>query len=330
MESFFQNVTIVFVSNSQHSLRDRKGSEKVLSILKKFTHTHLKKLNKSEKRALSDSSSYGKLYGSFDKLRASMTVEAAFVLPIFLFCFMNVLFSFRMLETQSRVLSSIHQVGNEICFYGYGNKYMPDALPDKAVSFVLSEGYVRGKTIQKLGDSFLKSSAIKGGAMGLSFAGSQIMEHNDIVDIQVHWWTRLFIGKYKYGFLGFATGTRYYGRAWTGYEADDIGEFAEQTDRIVYITEHGTVYHNARDCYHLTPTIMQVSASSVDEKRNQSGQRYSVCMYCGEKNILQAVCYITPEGERYHNNPNCSGLKRTIYAVPLSSVSDKVPCMSCR
>lgn len=321
MESFFQNVTIVFVSNSQHSLRDRKGSKNVLSIFQKFTHTHLKKLNKSEKRALSDLSSY-------DKCHASMTVEAAFVLPIFLFCFMNVLFSFRMLETQSRVLACIHQVGNEICFYGYGNKYMPDVLPDKAISIALSEGYVRGKTIQKLGDSFLKNSAIKGGAIGLSFSGSKIMEDNDIVDIQVRWWERPFIG--RYGFLGFATGTRYYGRAWTGYEVDDIGELAEQTDRIVYITEHGAVYHNARDCYHLTPTIMQVSVDAVDEKRNQSGHRYSMCMYCGEKNILQAICYITPEGEKYHNNPNCAGLKRTIYAVPLSSVGAKPACMTCQ
>lgn len=321
MESFFQIVTIVFVSNSQHSLRDRKGSKIVLSKFQKFTHTHLKKLNKPEKRALSDLSS--KL-----ACNASMTVEAACVLPIFLFCFMNVMFSFRMLETQSRVLAALHQTGNQICFCGYGSKFIPDALPDGVVSLAMSEGYVRGSVTNKLGTSFLQSSAIKGKAAGLSFIGSNIMGENDIVDIQARWWAKPFIG--GYGFLGFATGARYYGRAWTGYETDTSDGAGEQTDRMVYITEHGTVYHNARDCYHLTPNISQISAGSVDQKRNQSGQKYRACMYCGEKNVLQTVCYITPEGDCYHNNPNCSGLKRTIYTVPLSTVSDRPPCAACQ
>ena len=80
MESFFQIVTVDKISISQRSLRDRKGSRSILSIFQKFTHTHIK-LHKTEKRALSDTSSR-------KPHRASMTVEAIFVLPIFLFCMM--------------------------------------------------------------------------------------------------------------------------------------------------------------------------------------------------------------------------------------------------
>ena len=320
MESFFQIVTINLVSISQHSLRDRKGSISILSVFQTFTHTHLNKYTKNEKRALSDTFSR-------KSCKASMTVEACFVLPILLFCMMNILFSFRMLETQSRIYAAVHQTGNQICSWGYAEKYVPQGVPDGLVSTIVTEGYVRTKVLQKVGNSYLDQGAIKGGAVGLSFLGTDIMNHNDIVDIQVRWWTQPFIG--NYGFLGFPTGVRYYGRAWTGFDATAIDGAEAQEEQMVYVAEHGTVYHRTRACYHLNTTIMQIPVGAVDEARNRNDERYDPCVYCGGNNLLQPFCYITPEGNRYHFNANCSGLKRTVYTVPLSKVADKSPCMSC-
>ena len=319
MESFFQIVTVDMISISQRSLRDRKGSRSILSIFQKFTHTHIK-LHKTEKRALSDTSSR-------KPHRASMTVEASFVLPIFLFCMMNILFSFRMLETQSRIYAAVHQIGNQICAWGYAEKYVPQAIPDGLLSAVVTEGYVRTKVLHKVGYTYLEHGGVKGGTVGLSFLGTDIMQHNDIVDIQVHWGTKPFIG--NYGFSGFPTGVRYYGRAWTGYDGAGMDGLEDREEQMVYVAEHGTVYHRTRSCYHLNTTILQVPVGAIGEARNRDDRRYSPCVYCGGNNTLQPICYVTPEGDRYHYNANCSGLKRTVYTVPLSKVWDKSPCMSC-
>ena len=39
--------------------------------------------------------------------------------------------------------------------------------------------------------------------------------------------------------------------------------------------------------------------------------------------------YITSQGNRYHTQLNCSGLKRTIYTVPLSQTGGRGRCSKC-
>lgn len=330
MGPFSRTVTINFVSKSQHSLRNSKGFNLVLSLFLTLTHTPLFSNFLSKKRVLSDISFLSKKeYSHFSvkgKMRASMTVEASLVLPIFMFCFMNVLFSFRMIETQSRLLAAVHQVGNSICFYGYGEKYLPNGVPEGLSSIILSEGYARGAVINKVGSSFFSRSSVKGGAAGISFLGSEVMKDNDLVDIRLSWLVKPFAA--SQGFRPFFMGCRYYGRAWTGYDVTRNFSDMEAEDPMVYITEHGSVYHVYRDCRYLNPTILMVSAANRDTLRNNDGAKYYVCHYCGE-NSIQAVYYVTPEGNRYHSNPNCSGLKRTIYTVPLSEVGGRGPCSVC-
>ena len=70
-----------------------------------------------------------------------------------------------------------------------------------------------------------------------------------------------------------------------------------------------------------------VQGKEISGLRNESGGRYYACEHCGGKGGGPA--YITDYGDRYHSSLSCSGLKRTVYAVPLSEVIGKGACSKC-
>lgn len=256
-----------------------------------------------------------------------MTLEAAFVLPFFLFAVLNILYAVNMIGTQSRMNAALHQVGNKMAFSGYVyNATVGNALPDGLAGVALTEGYARGQVVEYVGKSYLEKSCVKGGAGGISFAGSSVMGAGDIIDLKVSYQVRPFAN--LMGFDGFLVSQRYYGKAWTGYDASDSVSDLSENDPMVYITETGTVYHLDRNCTYLNPTVEAVSAEEAAGKRNASGARYTSCGSCGTV-ISGREVYITNFGNSYHSRINCPGLKRTIYTVPLSEVGARGRCSKC-
>lgn len=259
--------------------------------------------------------------------RGSMTLEAAFALPFFLFAILNILFAVNIIGAQSRINAALHQVGNQMAFSGYAYEHtVGDALPESLASVALSEGYARGKVIEYVGRSYLDHSCVQKGAGGLSFAGSSVMEEGDIIDLKISYCVQPFVK--LMGFDGFPVSQRYYGKAWTGYDktgqtSDICGE-----DPMVYITKTGSVYHRSRGCTYLNPKVESVSAGTVSERRNASGAKYAPCGTCWP-GVGSSEVYITNYGSSYHGLLNCPGLKRTIYTVPLSEVDGRRRCSKC-
>lgn len=259
--------------------------------------------------------------------KGSMTLEAAFALPFFLFAVINLLFAVSIIGTQSRINAALHQTGNKMAFAGYlYDRAVGDALPDSLASVALTSIYARGQVMEYVGTDYLNQSCIMGGSGGISFAGSSIMEQGDVIDIAVSYRVKPFAG--IMGFDGFAMSQRYYGRAWTGYDVTQFVSDVSQEDPMVYITETGTVYHTNRNCTYLNPSVECVAAEAVGELRNQSGAKYASCEICGGYRGVGQV-YVTKYGNSYHRQINCSRLKRTIYTVPLSQVGGRGRCSKC-
>ena len=116
-------------------------------------------------------------------------------------------------------------------------------------------------------------------------------------------------------------------KPWTGYDVTGT-KTREEEDSIVYMTEHGSVYHKNRACTYLTLSIRAVAFYSLPEKKNMSGESYKACEYCGE-NRMVTVVFITSYGNKYHTSTKCQGLKRTIRSIPLSQVKGVNPCQKC-
>ena len=114
-------------------------------------------------------------------------------------------------------------------------------------------------------------------------------------------------------------------KGWCGYESS-IPISAEQT--IVYVTETGTVYHKDYHCTYLDLSIHMVPVSGLEDLRNESGGKYYPYELCGKKVSGMGV-YITNYGSKYHMSMSCGGLKRKIYAVPISETAGKGACSKC-
>lgn len=264
------------------------------------------------------------------KYKASMTVEAAFALPLFIFLIVNLIYVMNIIGVQSRLNAALHQVGNKIAFYGYAyEKSMGNVLPDGMegiASMAVSQLYVSGEIENYAGAEYLNKSCIKNGAGGIRYDKTAIEENNDIVEICLNYQVQPLIA--ILGFENFNMCQRYYGRMWTGYDVETgISDFTSD-EPMVYVTETGTVYHTDRNCTHLNLSVVSARTEDIADMRNQSGGKYYPCEMCGA--YPQGTVYITAQGSSYHTRLNCSGLKRTIYTIPLSQTGGRGRCSRCR
>lgn len=103
------------------------------------------------------------------------------------------------------------------------------------------------------------------------------------------------------------------------------------TGEYVYIAENGRVYHRNKGCVYLNPGIQSMRYYRALEQRNSSGGKYKKCKSCssGVKLVDSMVVYITPYGDSFHINRNCSGLKRTVRKVKLSEIGNMPKCSKC-
>lgn len=257
--------------------------------------------------------------------RGSITIEASLALPLFLFFVINLLSIFDVLAVHIQLESALHQTAREMAVYGYAIDKIDEKemLSSTLGSVAFSETYVRNQVNKLIGKDYLNNSCIKGGSSGIIYSFSKFME-NDRIELKAVYKVE---PKIPYiGFQGFYMVTGCTVRAFTGYDNTEAvaGENAEQ---IVYITETGNVYHFSRNCTHLELSISRVDYKGIKKLRNEAGEKYKACEKCGKK--PQSTVYITNEGNRYHTTVTCSGLKRTIEAIPISKVGNKSPCSRC-
>ena len=110
-------------------------------------------------------------------------------------------------------------------------------------------------------------------------------------------------------------------RAWIGFTELELQE------TYVYVTPEGSVYHLYADCTHLELSVHSTTITNAKSAKNAYGQNYSKCELC--KGDFGSMVYITYEGERYHSERNCGGLKRTIRQIPMSQVNGRGQCLRC-
>ena len=265
------------------------------------------------------------------KIAASMTLEASIALPLFVFFFLNIMSAIIMIQIQSELEAELHQTGNEIALRAYdiyeGEQLLGEdnengfGLLEKGGMAVFAVSKIRSDLKEKL-----SHNPVMDGIDSLDFISSKVMQDGDIIDIVVRYKIHPVVS--LIGFSGFDAESRYYGHAWTGYDVSGSGDTEGIQEEMVYVTEHGEVYHKDIDCKYLKTSVKSISFAGLNKERNADRKKYYPCEYCGET-IHGGNVFVTKYGEKYHGSIDCPGLKRKIYTISILEVGGRSPCSAC-
>ena len=281
--------------NNKPSLRD-KNPDLFTLIKNVYLFTYLKKRVSS--------------FISFSFVKAGMTLEAALIIPFFLFAMINVISIIDIMRIKSCVDMAVVESGNEIAVECYG-EYIND---------IISPIYIKTKV-----DKFLKENLsssdyhkVKG---SLLVTNVSVMDGDNKLSFRVKYQIKPIVD--MTGLITVKMDADYYGHSWLGYIEQ------RETEKMVFLSNTASVYHLDKQCKYLNVTIMNVPYKNLEVYRNNSRKKYKQCNFCNMEEMGYYV-YITPEGDGYHTTKNCIGLTRSIYTVPMSHAKGKRQCVGCK
>lgn len=250
-------------------------------------------------------------------MKAGMTVEASLVLPMFLFFFVTLGSAMEMIRLHGNMQLALWNTGRKLSVYEYAlssgeESALWQEIKDGAVAYT----YVKAELVDYLGEQYLERAPIASGADGLQFWESELFTDDGRMEVIVTWQADV---------IPFRMANRYYGHAWNGY---DIANAKQLQRDLVYVAENGEVYHEQRDCTHLTLSVKGTSMEEALTSKNLYGSRYIACDKCVIGAIGEEV-YITDEGDCYHFDRYCPGLKRTVFEMERKHAEKYRPCSRC-
>lgn len=229
----------------------------------------------------------------------ALTVEAALVLPLFLF-----------------VMIGIMSIGQMMCVDMNIAHGLVETAKDMAAEHMEHAGIL---TIGPKMKCYLEDNLPE-----ISYIGSYYDEEEECYYLSAHYENKVsipLIGSITVPFV-----QKVKQRAFTGYDWKKE-QLLNADDSYVYVTDNGGVYHTNRECTHMLLSIqiqlnMQPSASWRSE--------YEPCERCTERDSgsINRV-YITDYGDKYHTSISCSGLKRTVNRIKKSEVKGMRQCQRC-
>jgi len=240
----------------------------------------------------------------------SVTIEAAMAVPLFFLAAVCLIYLLEIMSIQTAVRSGLHLAGRNLAQEMY-------AAP------ILQPSVLEADLVAAIGAERLERSIVIGGNSGLHLEESNVSALAAVANLVVTYEVQLPIP--AFGVLGVPCREEFKIKGWCGYVKTGIENTKEET---VYVTETGLVYHKDYHCTHLDLSIQATPMQNIPEMRNEYGGKYHPCERCKPLASGLAV-YISDYGDRYHRELGCSGLKRTVYAVPLSEAIGKGACSRC-
>lgn len=243
--------------------------------------------------------------------KGSITLEAALSVSFFFFAVLCLVYMFEIMAIQTNIKSALHAVSKEVAAEAYVNPMIPTTRMEQRIA-------------ELVGEDRLENSMVVDGSQGLDCSSSKKYWNTTIMDLTVRYEIEIPVFLFRIPVISKDETIRVKG--WTGHEV-------KQTDMLenvmVYVTDYGIVYHADMNCSYLELSIKAVGEAELENLRNQSGGIYKECSSCRHHSTTNSKVYITDYGDKYHKSLECSGIKRSIYAISLSDVHGLGGCSKC-
>ena len=224
--------------------------------------------------------------------RASLTLECAAVLPLFLFACMTLLM----------FMDAVHAQTEETL-----------TLSNKARKLSAAAGLL-SQSSETSAES-TKDSAGSGDGIWIDLKKTYTYKHPFPIFALPR--IRIPIRARAYPWIGSSNGIR---------DGSGSGEGPEEGD-IIYITDNESVYHTHPDCTHLDLTIIKTSLSNVHSLRNADGKRYKRCR--GFPRGYTGPVYVSARGTYYYPSTDYGALTRHVHITTSTEHGDLPLCSRC-
>lgn len=265
---------------------------------------------------------------------ASMTVEAALVLPLLIFAAVSLILPMKIMATERRIQAGLESIGEDFSRYAY----IQDALEKgKLAAIPGADDFAKG--FCKNLSAGIAAGYAQACAMGyadtrnvtsVNVIRSSIREDGETFDLILDYEVHMPFPVLGLGSISRTARSRR--RAWIGRDGRDEGEGGSGSgdgDEIVYIGRDSTRYHRSRGCHYLSNSLAVVSYELVGDRRNANGKKYHACAVCGHGAGPGSAVYIMPSGTSFHTSKECPAITAYVRAVPLSEVEYLGPCSYC-
>lgn len=255
----------------------------------------------------------------FASCDGSATVETVLVFPIFLCAICMLIVAGQLMLTEARIQyavsktadifaaqKAVRQIGEQ------QNKQKTDSLV--GVSVIFASVYA---------DEKMDKNCIQGGRAGIVVRGMTSPEEEEIVRVQANY--RLKVDVPFFRPIYFRKSATVQQRIFSGYTEKRGRQNPEKENSgLVYVTDHGQVYHTSLSCSHI---CLKISGGGI--RKIIEGGKYKACEKCIQKGKIPGNLYITKYGNKYHSSLGCSGLKRTVKVVRKEEAKGMRPCSRC-
>ncbi len=253
-------------------------------------------------------------------LKASLTVEAAMVLPLFIFFAVTLMQPMIWLDDQRKLQTVTEVFGEELSQLAYLDGSESGADESSSLTFT---DVTAGAALKLLTMEFMDNAVIK---------TSKLSDENGDIRLEVSFYRRPpFAGFFSPAVVMNAGTVR---RPWTGLDgklksAGSSGQEQDSEETMVFIGKTMTRYHLFRDCHYLSNDYSTMSESEAQQTKNSAGSYYKPCAKCASTGQASAIVYVTPSGGHYHRDPDCPSMRSYVSVVPLSEVEYLGCCSYC-
>lgn len=238
--------------------------------------------------------------------RASLTIEASFIVPLMAGFLAIILFFFRVISVQVVVEEAMVYTGRCVAVESC-------VVSSEEALFLSAESIFR----MLVDENVVVNSYVENKSWGISLLKSEFT--GDVIWLRAEYAVKLPVSFFGTDCIYLSSENSFH--KWIGSNG------LEHVEKWVYITQTGSVYHTSVDCRVLDISIKTAFLSEIGDYRGVDGQKFYPCSRCKKEDCQ--VVYYTDYGTLYHYDVVCSSLKRTIKKIPLEEVGSRHICSFC-